>query len=162
MPWAGPLPSEAVGWTLWANRRAAGNDARDAYRAYAWETARLQSGAREVYFGGLLVGWINTNTALIRHAGADIRGAVFAVAGPAIANRSAVTRDLPFVAGIVAIWVPVGQLLALGAGFLAFAGAYLESLFWFGVLAAGAIGVAFLANITVSPAIATLVWRPRA
>jgi len=51
--------------------------------------------------------------------------AVFAVAGPAIANRSAVARDLPFVAGIVAIRVSVGQLLALGAGLLFF-----ESIGW--------------------------------
>ena len=40
------LAVEAVGWWAYANRRGAGNDARDRYRDFAWENARLQGGAR--------------------------------------------------------------------------------------------------------------------
>jgi MFS family permease len=38
--------------------------------------------------------------------------AVLAIAGPALANRSAGPAQLAFVAGVAATWVPVGQLLA--------------------------------------------------
>ncbi|MCP4038003.1 MAG: hypothetical protein GY733_13765 [bacterium] len=49
--------------------------------------------------------------------------------------------------------------LVLGAGILTFAGACMGNMFYFGILSAGAIVVAFLANVTLSPAIATLLWR---
>ncbi len=40
------LALEAAGWFAWINRRGAGNDARAAYRDYAWEVGRVQSSAR--------------------------------------------------------------------------------------------------------------------
>jgi MFS family permease len=42
--------------------------------------------------------------------------AIFAIAGPAIATSSARLRDLPLVTGLLAGWIPVGQI---GAGLLA-------------------------------------------
>ena len=46
-----------------------------------------------------------------------LEGAAFAVgaiAGPALANRSAAPRDLGLVVGLTAAWIPIGQLLATG------------------------------------------------
>ena len=40
--------------------------------------------------------------------------ALGAIAGPALANRSATRRDLGFVMGLTAAWIPIGQLLATG------------------------------------------------
>ncbi len=36
------------------------------------------------------------------------------IAGPALANRSAAQRDLGFVVGLTAVWIPAGQLAATG------------------------------------------------
>lgn len=44
--------------------------------------------------------------------------AIFAIAGPVIATASARLRDLPLVTGLLAGWIPVGQI---GAGLLALA-----------------------------------------
>jgi predicted MFS family arabinose efflux permease len=46
-----------------------------------------------------------------------LEGAAFAlgaIAGPALANRSAATRDLGLVVGLTAAWIPIGQLAATG------------------------------------------------
>jgi len=40
--------------------------------------------------------------------------ALGAIAGPALANRSAAQRDLGFVIGLTAVWIPTGQLAATG------------------------------------------------
>lgn len=40
------LALEAVGWSLWAERRAAGADYRSRYRDFAWDEARLGGGPR--------------------------------------------------------------------------------------------------------------------
>jgi hypothetical protein len=37
---------EAVGWFLYVDRRRAGGDLREEYKAFAWDQARIQSGAR--------------------------------------------------------------------------------------------------------------------
>lgn len=37
---------EVVGWVAWGDRRGQGNDFRTRYRDFAWEEARIQSGAR--------------------------------------------------------------------------------------------------------------------
>lgn len=46
--------------------------------------------------------------------------AIFALIGPVIANAAAARRDLGLVTGLIAAWIPIGQLLA---GLLALAGA---------------------------------------
>ena len=46
--------------------------------------------------------------------------AIFAVIGPVIANSATARRDLGLVTGLIAAWIPIGQLLA---GLLALAGA---------------------------------------
>lgn len=46
--------------------------------------------------------------------------AIFALIGPVIANSAASRRDLGLVTGLIAAWIPIGQLLA---GLLALAGA---------------------------------------
>lgn len=40
--------------------------------------------------------------------------ALGAIAGPALANRSASPRDLGLIVGLTATWIPIGQLLATG------------------------------------------------
>ena len=40
--------------------------------------------------------------------------AIGAIAGPALASRSATRRDLGFVTGLMAAWIPIGQLFATG------------------------------------------------
>jgi hypothetical protein len=40
------LALETVGWALWVDRRAAGDDLRTRYRDFAWAEARLRTGAR--------------------------------------------------------------------------------------------------------------------
>ncbi len=76
------------------------------------------------------VAWLN----LLARAVEGLAYAVFAIAGPAIANRRAADRDLPFVAGVVAIWVPVGQIVALAAGFLFFETHGWRPLWWLSLL----------------------------
>jgi MFS family permease len=44
--------------------------------------------------------------------------AVGAIAGPALASRSAARRDLGVVVGLMAAWIPTGQLLATGLALL--------------------------------------------
>jgi MFS family permease len=61
---------------------------------------------------------------------------LLAIAGPAIANRSAGPAQMGFVAGIVATWVPVGQLTANGIA-LPFAGTGAwQAVWWLALLAA--------------------------
>jgi len=67
--------------------------------------------------------------------------AVFGIAGPVIANRSAADRHLPIVAGIVAIWVPVGQITALVAARVAFDSHGWQPLWWLSLLLTGAVGL---------------------
>jgi hypothetical protein len=40
------LALEALGWTFWIERRSAAGDLVDEYRDFAWDRARIQSGAR--------------------------------------------------------------------------------------------------------------------
>ena len=51
--------------------------------------------------------------------------AIFALIGPVIANSAAARRDLGLVTGLIAAWIPIGQLLA---GLLALAGADWQAL----------------------------------
>lgn len=51
--------------------------------------------------------------------------AIFAVIGPVIANSATARRDLGLVTGLIAAWIPIGQLLA---GLLALAGADWQAL----------------------------------
>jgi len=81
------------------------------------------------------IAWLN----LVARGVEGLGYAIFALAGPAIANRSAAEKDLSIVAGIVAIWVPVGQIVALTIGFLAFDAIGWRALWWASlVLTAGA------------------------
>jgi MFS family permease len=87
---------------------------------------------RRGYRGGLLLGTASALLALILALGLARFGlilllsrglegltyAIFAIAGPAIATSSARLRDLPLVTGLLAGWIPVGQI---GAGLLALA-----------------------------------------
>ncbi len=53
-------------------------------------------------------GWL----VLASRALEGIAFAVLAIAGPALANANASERALPLVAGLIATWIPVGQLMA--------------------------------------------------
>ena len=81
--------------------------------------------------------WLN----LAARALEGLAYAVFALAGPALANRSAAVRDLPVVAGIVAVWVPVGQLLALATGFLFFDSHGWRPMWWLSLALTVGLGV---------------------
>ncbi len=83
------------------------------------------------------IAWLN----LAARALEGFAYAVFAIAGPALANRSAVEKDLSSVAGIVAIWVPVGQILALGVGYLTFHTYGWQPLWWVSVVLTALVGV---------------------
>jgi predicted MFS family arabinose efflux permease len=83
------------------------------------------------------IAWLN----LAARALEGFAYAVFAIAGPALANRSAVEKDLSSVAGIVAIWVPVGQILALGVGYLTFHAYGWQPLWWVSVVLTALVGV---------------------
>jgi cyanate permease len=56
--------------------------------------------------------------------------AVLAIAGPVISNRSAAERHHPFVAGVAAVWVPVGQITALVAARFTLADIGWQALWW--------------------------------
>lgn len=87
---------------------------------------------RHGYRPGLLIGLVAAALGLLialglaRFTGAMLlaRGlegltyAIFAIAGPVVATEAARTRDLPLVTGLLAGWIPIGQI---GAGLLALA-----------------------------------------
>lgn len=67
--------------------------------------------------------------------------AVFGIAGPVLANRSAAERHHPFVAGVAAIWVPVGQVTALVAARFTLADIGWQALWWLSLLLVGLLGL---------------------
>ncbi|MCZ6605777.1 MAG: MFS transporter [Alphaproteobacteria bacterium] len=76
-------------------------------------------------------------------AGRGLEGigfAVLAIAGPVLANANATGRQLPIVAGLMASWIPIGQLGATAAAPAAFAGPGWQALWWLGI--AGALAMA--------------------
>jgi MFS family permease len=68
---------------------------------------------------------------------------VLAIAGPVLANANASSRQLPLVAGLLASWIPIGQLGATVAAPAAFAGPGWQGLWWLGI--AGALVLALWA-----------------
>ncbi|HEY5599022.1 MAG TPA: MFS transporter, partial [Kiloniellales bacterium] len=80
-------------------------------------------------------------------AGRGLEGigfAVLAMAGPVLANANATARQLPFVAGLSASWIPIGQLGATAAAPAAFAGPGWQALWWLGI--GGALALALWAG----------------
>lgn len=71
--------------------------------------------------------------------------ALFALIGPVIANRGAARRDLGIVTGLLAAWIPIGQL---GAGLLALGGAGWQAL--------------WIVNLLLIPLLALAAWQQRA
>lgn len=59
--------------------------------------------------------------------------AVFGLAGPVIANRSAGTDQLSLVAGITASWMPVGQLVALAVAWPVLEDGTWQPIWWIGL-----------------------------
>ena len=51
--------------------------------------------------------------------------------------------------------------LVLAAGFLVFTQAYMENLWYFGILVTCSISLAFIADVTLAPALVTLLWGRR-
>ncbi len=79
-------------------------------------------------------------------AGRGLEGigfAVLAIAGPVLANANATARQLPLIAGLLASWIPIGQLGATAAAPAAFAGPGWQALWWLGI--AGALALALWA-----------------
>ncbi len=72
--------------------------------------------------------------ALAGRAFEGIGYAIFALAGPVIANRSAGPRHLSVVAGITATWMPVGQLVVLAVAWPALATGTWHSIWWAGLI----------------------------
>jgi MFS family permease len=63
--------------------------------------------------GALALAW--PDSAILFLAGRGLEGfgfAVCAIAGPAIGAQAAAPRDLPFVTGLLAGWIPMGQIVA--------------------------------------------------
>jgi len=67
--------------------------------------------------------------------------AVLAIGGPALANANASQRSLPLVAGLMATWIPVGQLVATFLAPVAIATSSWRMLWYLGI---GATAVFFL------------------
>jgi MFS family permease len=76
--------------------------------------------------------------------------AIFALIGPVIANRGAARRDLGLVTGLIAAWIPIGQLLA---GLLALAGADWQALWLINLALIPVLGLAaFTLRAALGPA----------
>ena len=88
------------------------------------------------------VAWLN----LVARTIEGLAYTVFAIAGAAIANRSAAPSDLSLVAGIVAVWVPVGQILALVTGYLFFDSLGWQPLWWLSLFLTMALALWLLAR----------------
>lgn len=77
---------------------------------------------------GILIGLAAPQSGPLMLLGRGIEGltfAIFALIGPVIANQAAARRDLGLVTGLIATWIPIGQLLA---GLLALIGADWQAL----------------------------------
>ena len=100
-------------------------------------------GPRRLVLGGLLImvagnvlslaaiadGWLVL-------AGRALEGAafaVFAIAGPTLANQSASPKTLPFIFGATAAWIPVGQICATLLAQPALAANTWQALWWIGI-----------------------------
>lgn len=60
--------------------------------------------------------------------------AVFAIAGPVLANREASPRHLPLIIGLVATWIPAGQIAATLSAPAAFALYGWQPLWWLAII----------------------------
>ncbi|WP_027287356.1 MFS transporter [Rhodovibrio salinarum] len=81
-------------------------------------------------------------------AGRLIEGVAFtvlAIAGPVLANANASEKALPLVVAATAAWIPVGQLVAVGAAGPAFHLTGWSGLWWLGLLLTGALALWLLA-----------------
>jgi MFS family permease len=79
-------------------------------------------------------------TAMLIARGAEgLTFAIFALIGPVIANRGAARRDLGLVTGLIAAWIPIGQL---AAGLLALAGADWRALWLINLALVPVLGLA--------------------
>ena len=72
--------------------------------------------------------------------------AVLAIGGPALANANASQRSLPLVAGLMATWIPVGQLVATFLAPVAIATSSWRMLWYLGIGATAAFFLWTLAN----------------
>ncbi len=79
---------------------------------------------------GIVIGLLAPQSGPLMLLGRGLEGltfAIFAVIGPVIANSAASRCDLGLVTGLIAAWIPIGQLLA---GLLALGGADWRALWW--------------------------------
>jgi MFS family permease len=66
---------------------------------------------------GIIIGLVAPQSAPLMLLARGLEGftfAIFAVIGPVIANSATARRDLGLVTGLIAAWIPIGQLLAGG------------------------------------------------
>lgn len=80
-------------------------------------------GGLVIAVAGILLGLLAPQSGSLMLLARGLEGltfAVFALIGPVIANQAASRRDLGLVTGLIAAWIPIGQLLA---GLLALGGA---------------------------------------
>ncbi len=99
----------------------------------------LQAALGVLLLGDLLTLAFPSNAWLVL-AARGLEGAAYAlgaIAGPALANRSAAPRDIGFVVGLTATWIPVGQLVGAGLALVVSS--------WQGLWIAGAAATCLLA-----------------
>ncbi|TDQ85415.1 putative MFS family arabinose efflux permease [Dongia mobilis] len=112
---------------------------------------------------GILLGLIApySATAMLTARGAEgLTFAIFALIGPVIANRGAARRDLGLVTGLIAAWIPIGQLVA---GLLALAGADWQALWLTNLALIPVLGLAgFLLRDNLGPRAITALPLPAA
>ena len=79
--------------------------------------------------------------ALIGRGLGGVGYAVLALAGPVIANRSASADHLPIVAGLVAAWVPTGQIVALAIAWPFLEAGHWQPIWWAALVLTGLVAV---------------------
>ncbi|MFO1350117.1 MAG: MFS transporter [Gammaproteobacteria bacterium] len=108
------------------------------------DQARLILGALALMAFGNLLGltWPQAGgTMLVARGLEGIAFALFAIAGPVLANRNASAHHLPLVIGLTAAWIPAGQLIAILSAPVALARFGWQSLWWFGLFATAGLAL---------------------
>ena len=108
-----------------------------------WPGLILGSGFATMALGNLvlLVDAEQGAVALIGRGVGGVGYAILALAGPVIANRSASADHLPIVAGLVAAWVPAGQIVALAIAWPFLDAGHWQAIWWAALVLTGVVAV---------------------
>jgi len=103
---------------------------------------------------GSIVSLLAPSSGVVMLLGRGLEGAAFAalaVAGPTLATANTAARHRGLVIGLVATWIPCGQVLATAIGPLALRTSGWQGLWWVGLVLAGLLAVWVLAAMRFGP-----------